>query len=68
MSLTHGGRRAQMRVVPVAVAVGHAGGPAALVVDGLHHPGAEGMVEVAEPEEIRRIRRPTRKCGTQEGC
>ena len=56
-----------MKEVPIAVAGGHAGGRAALVVDGLHHPGAEGMGEVAEPEEIRRMKSPTRKRGTQEG-
>ena len=56
-----------MKAVPVAVARGHAGGRADLVVDGFHHAGAEGMVEVAEPEEIRRMMRPTRKRGTQEG-
>ncbi len=57
-----------MKAVPISVAGGHAGGHADLVMDGLHHPGAEGMVEVAEPEEIRRMKRPTRKRGTQEGC
>ena len=56
-----------MKAVPVAVAVGHAGWRADLVVDGLHYPGADGLVEVAEPEEIRRMKRPIRKCGTQEG-
>ncbi len=66
--MAHGGRPAQMKAVPTADAGGHAGGRAALVVDGLHHPGADGMVEVAEPEEIRRMKRPTRKGGTQEGC
>ena len=57
-----------MKAVPVAVAGGHAGWRADLVVDGLHYPGADGLVEVAEPEEIRRMKRPTRKRGTQEGC
>ena len=57
-----------MKAVPIAVGGGHAGGRADLVVDGLHHPGADGLVEVAEPEEIRRMMRPTRKCSTQEGC
>jgi hypothetical protein len=31
-------------------------------------PVLKGMVEVAEQEEIRRMKRPTRKRGTQEGC
>ena len=57
-----------MKEVPSAVARGHAGGRADLVVDGLRDSGADGIVEVAEPEEIRRMKRPTRKRGTQEGC
>ncbi len=49
-----------MKAVPISLAVGHAGGRADLVVDGHHHAGAEGMVDAAEPEEIRRMKRPTR--------
>ena len=56
-----------MKEIPTVVAGGHAGGRADLVVDGLHHPGADGMVDAAEPEERRRMKRPTRKRGTQEG-
>ncbi len=55
-----------MKEIPTVVAGGHAVGRADLVVDGLHHPGADGLVEVAEPEEIRRMMRPTRKRGSQE--
>jgi hypothetical protein len=56
-----------MKVVHIAVAVGHSGGRAE-IVDALHDPGADGIVEVAEPEEIRRIKRPAGKCGTKVGC
>ncbi len=56
-----------MKAVPVAGTGGHAGQPAGLGVDALRDSGADGMVEVAEPEEIRRMKRPTRKRGTQEG-
>jgi hypothetical protein len=41
------GADAQMKEVHVAVAVGHGGEPADLVVDALHDPGADGLVEVA---------------------
>lgn len=57
-----------MKAVPIAVAGGHASGRADLGVDGLHDRGDDGIVEVAEPEEIHRMKRPTRKRGPQEGC